>query len=470
MSERELLLYNTRTRRKERFEPLRADRVGIYSCGPTVYSRQHVGNLRAYLFADLLNRVLRFEGYRVLHVINITDVGHLTDDADLGDDKMELAARQSGRSAWEIAEQWTRVLQEDLRKLRVEVPDVWCKATEHIPEQIELIRSLEQKGYTYRVDDGIYFDTSKDPHYGELARLRLDEQRVQERIEAAVQKRNSADFALWKLSPAEGPRRQMEWESPWGPGFPGWHVECSAMSSKYLGVPFDIHTGGVDHIPVHHTNEIAQSEAAFEVRPWVRTWMHEEFWLFADQKISKSTGGGIHNLDEVERQGFEPMVLRYFFLQAHYRQQQNFAGEALLAARNAWRRLVRLAEEWQASGEEGSPERAAELRESFGAAVRDDLNAPQALAVVWEMARTDAIGPAQKAGLLREWDAVLGLGVEDAARAQPESDARIEALLLEREAARRARDFGRADALRAQLAEEGIVLEDGPSGTRWRRA
>ncbi len=469
MSQPALQLYNTLTRRKERFEALRAGEVRVYSCGPTVYSRPHVGNLRPYLFADLLNRTLRFAGYRVLHVLNITDVGHLTDDADLGDDKMERAARESGLSAWEIAERWTRVFQEDLLRLNVGIPDVWCKATDHIPEQIELIRVLEQKGYTYRVEDGIYFDTSKDPHYGELARLRLDEQQPQERIEAASRKRNPADFALWKLSPREGPRRQMEWDSPWGRGFPGWHVECSAMSSKYLGVPFDIHTGGVDHIPVHHTNEIAQSEAAFDVRPWVRVWMHEEFFVFGDLKISKSTGGSVHNLEDLERRGFEPMTLRYFFLQAHYRQKQNFTDEALEAAQNALRRLVRLAREWRGSGDRRGEDLTDRLRERFAAAALDDLNAPQALAVVWEAARSEALGGGEKWRLLREWDEVLGLDLERAAGTELESDAGIDARVEEREAARSARDFARADRIRDELAALGIVLEDGPTGTRWRR-
>jgi cysteinyl-tRNA synthetase len=469
MSEAALQLYNTLTRRKERFEPLRAGEVRVYSCGPTVYGRQHVGNLRAYLFADLLNRTLRLAGYRVLHVINITDVGHLTDDADAGDDKMERAAREQGRSAREIAEHWTRVFQEDLRRLHVQVPDRWCKATDHIPEQIELIRALERKGYTYRIDDGIYFDTSKDPHYGELARLQLGEQRSQERIDAS-QKRTAADFALWKLSPSEGPRRQMEWQSPWGRGFPGWHVECSAMSSKYLGVPFDIHTGGVDHIPVHHTNEIAQSEAAFEVRPWVRVWMHEEFFMFGELKISKSTGGSAHNLDELMQQGFEPMVLRYLFLQAHYRQKQNLTREALESARNAYRRLLRHAQEWRVSGDDRGGAAAERHGAEFRAALFDDLNAPRALAQLWEAARSEALGGAQKWRLAREWDTVLGLDLEGATQAAPEGDARIEALLGEREAARRARDFARADRIRDELLTQGILLEDGPAGTRWRRA
>jgi len=316
----ELVLYNTLTRTKEPFAPLEPGRVRIYSCGPTVYNRQHLGNLRTYLFPDLLNRTLRYFGYPVRHVINITDVGHLTSDADSGDDKMEKAARETQTSAWEIAAKWTAVFRADLAKLHFREPDVWCKATDHIPQQIEMIRALEAKGFTYRTGDGIYFDTAKDPHYGELARLDLAAQAASGRIEHASEKRNPSDFALWKLSPPSA-QRQMEWDSPWGRGFPGWHIECSAMSVEYLGKTFDIHTGGADHIPVHHPNEIAQSENALGVRPWVRYWMHTGWLMFEGEKISKSTGGSVLNLDELIAKGFEPLAFRYFALGGHYRQQ-----------------------------------------------------------------------------------------------------------------------------------------------------
>jgi cysteinyl-tRNA synthetase len=466
---RELRLYDTLTRQKRRFEPLREGEVGIYSCGPTVYSHAHIGNMRPYLFADLLKRTLLAVGYRVRHVINITDVGHLTDDADAGEDKMELGARRQGLSAWQLADKWTRVFLQDLERLGVLPPDVWCKATDHIPEQIELIEILERKGFTYRTSDGIYFDVSKDPHYGELARLDLAAQQAGERIEKASEKRSPADFALWKLSPREGPRRQMEWPSPWGTGFPGWHAECSAMSSKYLGVPFDIHTGGVEHIPVHHTNEIAQSENAFEVRPWVRYWMHEE-WLVSPsgEKISKSTGG-LWTLDELVELGIEPRAFRLFFLQAHYRQKQAASLEAFRGAQAAYTRLVRHAEELREATQRGGEGTARGLRERFFDAVADDLNAPQALAVLWEAVRAPEIGPATKWDLVREMDAVLGLGLETARISGGDLDAEIEALVAEREAARRARDYARADAIRAELAGRGIVLEDSKEGVRWRR-
>ena len=464
----ELVLYNTMTRAKEPFAPLEPGRVRIYSCGPTVYSRQHLGNLRTYLFPDLLNRTLRYFGYPVRHVINITDVGHLTSDADTGDDKMEKAARETQTSAWEIAAKWTAVFRADLAKLHFREPDVWCKATDHIPQQIEMIAALEAKGFTYRTSDGLYFDTAKDPHYGELARLDLAAQAASGRIEHASEKRNPSDFALWKLSPP-GAQRQMEWDSPWGRGFPGWHIECSAMSVAYLGQTFDIHTGGADHIPVHHPNEIAQSENALGVRPWVRFWMHTGWLLFDGEKISKSTGGSVLNLDELVAKGFEPLVFRYFALGGHYRQQLSFSDDAMRGAQTSWRRLVRHAAELRGDASHGGEAEAEALRARFRAALADDLNAPRALAVTWEVVRSEALGGREKWSLLREFDAVLGLGLAEARPVAQETDARIDALVAERDAARAARNWKRADELRAELRALGIELVDSPAGTRWRR-
>ena len=465
----ELRLYNTLTRQKERFEPREPGPVRVYSCGPTVYGHAHLGNLRPYLFADLLKRTLRYFGFEVRHVINITDVGHIVEDADLGEDKVELAAREQGVSVWEIAERWTRVFQTDLERLGVEAPDVWCKATDHIREQIEMIQTLEQKGFTYRTSDGIYFDTSMDPHYGELARLQLDQQQTQERIEGSSEKRRPQDFALWKLSPEGAPKRQMEWDSPWGAGFPGWHIECSAMSSKYLGETFDIHTGGIDHIPVHHPNEIAQSEGAYGKRPWVKVWMHSAWMMFESGKMSKSKGATL-NLDHLLERGVEPDAYRFFHHNAHYRQQSTYSDDALQRARTGYQRLARHARDLQEATDSKGRDQVEAVRGRFRAALADDLNAPQALAVVWETVRTPELGSVEKWELLREFADVLGLRLWDDVQAEGQSDARVEALVRERDAARAAKDWGRADEIRQQLKAEGIILEDSPQGTHWHRA
>ncbi len=464
-----LVLYNTRTRSKERFEPIEPGHARIYSCGPTVYAPQHIGNLRPYLMADLLRRALEAEGLRVTHVINITDVGHLTDDADAGEDKIETAAARAGRTAAEIAALYTEQWMADRRRVGCLEAHVYCKATDHIREQIELARRLEAKGYTYRIDDGLYFDTSKFPEYAEFARLDLAGQEGGARIGDVPGKRHPADFALWKL-PAPGVRRQQEWDSPWGRGFPGWHLECSAMSTKYLGAPFDIHTGGIDHIAVHHTNEIAQSECALDVHPWVRFWVHNEFYDLGGEKISKSKGHVLVLQDLVDR-GFEPLSFRYFFLQGHYRQQQAFSLEAMEAAATGYRRLLGAAVEVRGAPETPDSGAMAPYRERFREAVRDDLNAPRALAVAWEVARSAGLGPAERRSLLLGFDSFLGLGLatETPRAAATESDPRVDALVAERESARKRRDFAAADRVRDALAAEGIVIDDTPAGPRWRR-
>jgi cysteinyl-tRNA synthetase len=464
-----LVLYNTRTRSKQAFEPLEPGHVRMYTCGPTVYSAQHIGNLRSQLFADLLKRALLAEGFRVTHVINVTDVGHLTSDADAGEDKLERAAARAGRSAAEIAREYTDQWLRDRERMQCLQPEVLCKATEHIAEQIELARILEEKGYSYRIGDGIYFDTSKFPRYAEFARLDLAGQEGGARIGDVAGKRNPADFALWKFPPP-GTRRQQEWDSPWGRGFPGWHLECSAMSGRYLGRTFDIHTGGADLIPVHHSNEIAQSECAYGVHPWVRFWLHNEFLDFGGEKMSKSTGN-LRLLDDLVERGFPPLAYRYFFLQAHYRQQQAFGDEAMEAAATGYDRLVGLASELREAEGRADPAKLEPLRRRFREGMRDDLNAPRALAVAWEAARSAELAPAERWALLREFDQILGL---DLARAVPraqtqERDPRIEARVAERDAARARRDFAEADRIRDELAAEGVTLEDTPGGTRWRR-
>jgi cysteinyl-tRNA synthetase len=466
----ELVLYNTRGRRKETFRPLEPGRVGVYTCGPTVYAPPHIGNLRSNLFADLLKRALLLEGYEVTHVINVTDVGHLTDDADAGEDKIERAAAEAGMSVGEIADRYTRQWLSDRERTRCLPPEVICKATEHIPEQIEMVRVLVEKGFTYRIDDGIYFDTSRFPGYAEFAGLNLAGQESGARIGDVAGKRHPADFALWKFpDPAAGKRLQ-EWDSPWGVGFPGWHLECSAMSSKYLGTTFDIHTGGVDHIAVHHTNEIAQSECCFGVHPWVRYWLHNEFLDLRGEKMSKSKGN-VTVLDDLVDAGHPPLAFRYFFLQAHYRQQQVFTDEAMAAAARGYGRLRAAAAAVRDAAGEPDPERMEPHRERFLAAVRDDLNGPRALAVAWEVVRSEDLGDAERRALLAGFDEFLGLDLATAevALAPEESDPRIDALVAQREAARAARDFAAADRIRDELAAEGVAIEDTPDGPRWRR-
>ena len=464
----DIVVYNTRGRKNEVFRPISDSHVRMYSCGPTVYARAHLGNLRPYMFADLLKRVMLAAGYRVTHVINITDVGHLTDDADAGEDKVEMAARRSGRTALDITEEYTRLWKRDVSLLNCLEPTVLCKATEHIPEMIELGLALAQRGYTYRIDDGIYFDVSKFDRYADFAGLDLAAQMHGDRIEVVAGKRNAADFAIWKFTP-KGVRRQQEWDSPWGRGFPGWHLECSAMATKYLGKQFDVHTGGEDHIPVHHTNEIAQSEGALGVHPWVRYWMHNAFYQIGGDKISKSKGGGLY-LDDLMAEGVEPLAYRYVFLQAVYRQPQQLTIEAIKAAATGYRRLLRLAAQVREETSPGDPERQAPYLERFHSAIRDDLTAPRAMAVVWEVARSKDLPAADRRDLLIEFDRTLGLDLDRAVPPDDESgsDARIDALVAERQRAREAKDFTTADRIRNELSAGGIAVIDTPEGPRWR--
>ncbi|HYQ14712.1 MAG TPA: hypothetical protein VEQ58_03115, partial [Polyangiaceae bacterium] len=434
-------------------------------------SRQHLGNMRPYVLADLLTRVLRLQGLRVEHVVNITDVGHLTDDADQGDDKMELAARRAGSSALEVARVWTELFKRDLALLNVREPTVWALATEHIPEQIAMIRTLEAKGFTYLTRDGVYFDTARDPSYGALSRLQASAEHG--RVEAGADKRQAADFALWKFSPPRGPRRQLEWPSPWGVGFPGWHIECSAMATKHLGPQIDIHTGGVDHVAVHHTNEIAQAENALEQRPWVQIWMHGAWLLFDGEKISKSRAqrSAPPNLDDLSALGVTPEGFRYYLYTAHYRSPLGLSGEALRGAETARRRLrslVRAGKLEQDDASAAPSKRLEALRRKFFAALRDDLDAPQALTVLWEI--SDQPEPlAARARLIRELGDAIGLTLDSPPPAS-QDDAQVEALIARRNAARNARDFALSDALRAELLSHGVVLEDSPSGSTWRRS
>ena len=466
-----LRLFNTRTREVSDFVPFDPPRVGVYSCGPTVYAYQHIGNMRAYVFADTLRRALEWKGFEVRHVINITDVGHLTSDADEGEDKMALAAQREQRNIWEIADHYTRAFWDDLRALRVKDPHVWSKATDHIPQMIRFAEGLVVKGWCYEAPSGLYFDTSKDADYGQLARLDLEGQREGARVEVVEGKRNPSDFAIWRTS-APGENRQMEWDSPWGRGAPGWHLECSVMSIEHLGEHFDIHTGGVDHIPVHHTNEIAQSEAYLgDGQPWVPWWLHGEFINLKGAKISKSSGD---SLRVTELEGHHPLVYRYLLLQAHYRSQVEFTWESMESARTGFRRLIERCAARRTTPAPSLGAAAQAHHDAFDAAISDDLNTAKALAVVSTAARDDVITDAELSALAMQFDEVLALGLSDLTPADLDvktgsvPDEEVDALVAARDEARAARDWARADELRDQLTEMGVVVEDASGGSTWR--
>jgi cysteinyl-tRNA synthetase len=454
-----LRLFDTYERQIRTFEPLEEGKVGLYCCGPTVYNFVHIGNLRTYLFEDILRRTLELNGLEVNHVVNITDVGHLTSDADTGDDKMELGSKRTGMTAWEMADFYTEAFKADLAKLNIVFPVTWCRATDHIREQVDMIQELEDKGFTYRTSDGLYFDSRRMNNYGRLARLDIEGLQAGARVEQG-ERRFVTDFALWKFSPA-GEQRQMEWDSPWGVGFPGWHIECSAMSARYLGDFFDIHCGGEDHIPIHHTNEIAQTEASRGTR-LANFWMHGFFLKLEDAKMSKSSGDFLR-LATLEEEQINPLVYRYFCLTAHYRTQMSFSWDSLLSNRVALDRLYMASYNW---GEPGQVDQGYWQR--FKDFVNEDLNMPRALAVIWEMVRSDLDDSAKKATLLA-CDQILGLDIAAWKPAEVEIPDDIMALALDREAARKARQWERADGLRDAILAAGYQVEDTPDGPRLKK-
>jgi cysteinyl-tRNA synthetase len=474
--------YNTLTRSRDEFTPLDGNTVRIYSCGPTVYSYAHIGNLRTYIFMDLLRRSLRYNGYKLKHVMNITDVGHLTDDADDGEDKMEKASREQKKTPWEIADYYTKVFLEDTAALNIGKPEIIVKATDHIPEMIAFVEGLCEKGYGYETSDGIYYDIGRFPEYGRLSRLKLDELKSGARVEINDEKRHPADFAIWKKAPKE---HIMQWESPWGMGYPGWHIECSAMGLKYLGEQFDIHTGGVDHIPIHHENEIAQSEGLCGCIPAV-FWMHGEFMLVDGGKMSKSLGN-TYTLAQLAERGYSPGDFRYFCLNAHYRQKLNFTFEGMDSAKKSLENLrkaivshkgVENPEVGKPNPEGGEPktegaELVAGFKAEFDEAVSDDLNIPKALGVVWSAARSEIKSKAIY-DFIQDCDAVLGLNLDKlpaaedeapAAGVDPAFDAEIRAAIEARAAAKKAKNYAEADRIRDMLAEKGVTLTDTKEGT-----
>jgi len=467
MTKKTLFLYNTASRAKEIFTlPEGIHEVRLYACGPTVYHYAHIGNLRTYLFEDLLRRSLEYFGFKVRHVMNITDVGHLTSDHDEGEDKMEKGATRTGKSVWEVAEFYTQKFKEDLELLNILPPVIWCKATDYIKEQIELIKKLEEKGYTYRTSDGIYFDSLKFPRYTEFARLDIVGLKSGVRIDIG-EKKFATDFALWKFSPTDS-KRAMEWDSPWGVGFPGWHIECSAMSMAILGETLDIHCGGTDHISVHHTNEIAQSECATG-KLFSRFWMHGEFLRESNiNKMSKSSGEFL-TLDALVRKGFDPMAYRLFSLTSHYRNYLNFSWEAMGNAVDSMNALRRKTDPF--IGIEGKIKsvEAREWSSAFRNAIADDLNSSGAIGVLNLMLADSSIEDCEKAALVKEFDGVLGLRLlnKPEKKHSVEEEAVAKELIEKRNVARIAKNWAESDRLRDELLSIGVVLKDGKNGTEW---
>ena len=465
-------LYNTMSRSVEDFVPIKDGEAGLYCCGPTVYNYAHIGNLRTYIFEDLLHRTLEMAGYKVRHVMNITDVGHLTGDGDDGEDKMSKSARESGRSVWDIAKFYTDAFFRDEADLNIIRPDVVCRATDHIQSMIGIIRRLEEGGHTYISGGNVYFSIDTIDDYGKLARLNLDELKEGARIEVDSNKRNPKDFVLW-FTNSKFKDQVMVWPSPWGVGYPGWHIECSAMSSEYLGEHFDIHCGGIDAIPVHHTNEIAQSEAAFGHKPWVNYWCHGEFLLNDRGKMSKSDGGFL-TLSVLKDRGYDPLDYRYFCLTGHYRSQLKFSFESLDQARSARETLARRVAQFKASGDAAQQlsAKAQGYLDAFRQSMAHDLKAPQALAVLWQAVRDQEIPDAEKLSLVLSMDSILGLSLDRIAPAGA-GDAEIPAealqLLEERKSAKAARDWARADAIRDQLAAMGFKVLDTGAGAKLER-
>jgi cysteinyl-tRNA synthetase len=452
-----LKIYNTLHRKIEDFVSLKEGRAGLYACGPTVYNFAHIGNFRTYIFEDVLRRVLQYNNLKVKHVVNITDVGHLASDADLGEDKVLSRARAEGKSAWDIAAFYEAAFKKDWKRLNLLPPTKWARATAHIKDQIKLIEVLEKRGFTYKIADGIYFDTAKFSDYGKLSGQKLEEKEAGARVAKNPEKRRPWDFALWKFSPA-GAKREMEWPSPWGKGFPGWHIECSAMSAKYLGQPFDIHAGAIDLVPVHHENEIAESEAAYG-KPLANYWVHSEFLLVDDKKMSKSLGN-LYLIDDVIKRGINPLAFRYLCLGAHYRSKLNFTWESLKGAESALKSLYKIAR-----GLGRSKIGCTEWEKKFLERINDDLDAPGAIAIMWEMLKSDN-PPSAKAKSLLKFDEVLGLGIKSYLGKKIKIPAGVAKLLKEREAARIAKNWKLSDELRDKIAKLGFLIEDTAEGTK----
>lgn len=457
-------LYNTMSRRIEEFVPIKENRVSMYCCGPTVYNYAHIGNLRTFIFEDILKRTFLFDGYEVKHVMNITDVGHLTGDGDDGEDKLGKRSRETGESVWDIAAFYTKAFFKDEEDLNIIRPDIVCKATDHIQDMINLIKVLEEKGHTYTSGGNVYFSIDTIPDYGKLAGQSQDEKMSGARIAVDGNKRNPKDFVLWFTNSKFGEQAMM-WDSPWGRGYPGWHIECSAMSMKYLGPHFDIHCGGIDAIPVHHTNEIAQSEAATGTK-WVNYWCHGEFLLNDKGKMSKSSGEFL-TLPVVVSHGYNALDYRYFCLSGHYRTQLKFSWEALDHAKAAREKLVSTV----SSLKKNEPsktlgDKAQSYYDSFSSAMNNDLRAPEALAQMWLMLKDNEVTDGEKLSLLYSFDRILGLELDKVEAKKDEKVGSDEEwkLVEERALAKKNKDWARADEIRAELLGRGFIVKDTPSG------
>ena len=456
----DIFFYNTLTRKKDIFKPIDEKEVRIYSCGPTVYKDATIGNMRTSIFQDVLRRVLRYNGYKIKHVMNITDVGHLVSDGDEGEDKMIKSAREEHKTPEEIANYYTKLFFEDLKALNIETPEIVCKATEHIKEMLEYVKILMEKGYAYETSTAIYFDVSKLDEYPVLSNLNVEKQKAGARVEVDPEKKNHYDFALWIKAPEN---HLMKWDSPWGPSYPGWHIECSAMGQKYLGEQFDIHTGGIDLIPTHHENEIAQSRGYCGKIP-AKYWLHGEYLLINGGKMSKSLGN-VYLLKDIENRGFNPLSYRLFTYSSHYRNKLNFTWEAMEAAEKALERLKKGYKAHLEGKDEVDENIVNEYEEKFHKAINDDLNMPLAMGVVWEVVRSDRKSP-KLAKLLLKFDSVMGLKIdeEDKKEVNVEIPEEILKLIEERKKARENKNWEESDRLRDIIKEKGYNVKDTKEG------
>lgn len=453
-----IYLNNSLNKKKEELKPIEKNKIGLYTCGPTVYGTPHVGNLLPYIFWDVLKKFLLSQGYEVKHIMNLTDVGHLVSDADDGEDKMEKASRRDKKSAWEIADHFIRVFKDAIAEVNVMPPTKYLRATETVEEQIDFVKILEDKGYVYKISDGIYFDTSRIKDYGKLANLDKVNQQEGARVEKNPEKRNANDFAVWKFSPQDS-QRDMEWDSPWGKGFPGWHLECSVMSRMELGDTFDIHTGGIDHLTVHHPNEMAQSEAVTG-KLQANYWLHNAHIKYDGAKISKSAGTAV-TLEDIKKKGFMPLAYRYLILQNHYRKSLNFSWHSLKAAQNGLRNIIRDI----ALLENGGDKTHEKCMKSFYEALGDDLNTSKALAVL-QTVLSSAITDSEKLVTIYKMDEVLGLDLKNLRARALKMSEEAEKILAKRQKARDNKDWELSDKLRDELDKMGIEVKDTASGQR----